>query len=64
MNENDKPKRVRRIGFAKGEITLSPSFFEPLPQEILDAFYGNNYASWDDEVEQMLRRRSENEKTK
>lgn len=32
--------RVRRIGVAKGQFTVSDSFFEPLPAEILKAFSG------------------------
>jgi prevent-host-death family protein len=30
----------RPIGMMKGEFTLPPSFFEPLPEEILAAFEG------------------------
>jgi len=30
----------RPIGLAKGEFAVSDSFFEPLPDDILDAFYG------------------------
>jgi antitoxin (DNA-binding transcriptional repressor) of toxin-antitoxin stability system len=32
--------RKRRIGVAKGEFEVPDSFFEPLPDEILDAFGG------------------------
>jgi len=34
--------RKRPIGFMKGRFTVPPSFFEPLPDEILDAFEGRN----------------------
>jgi antitoxin (DNA-binding transcriptional repressor) of toxin-antitoxin stability system len=30
----------RRIGVAKGQIKVPPSFFEPLPDDILRAFNG------------------------
>jgi|SRR5688572_630593 len=30
----------RRLGAAAGAVTLSPSFFEPLPDDLLDAFEG------------------------
>ncbi len=33
------PTDSRPIGLAKGEFEVSDSFFEPLPDEILDAFY-------------------------
>jgi antitoxin (DNA-binding transcriptional repressor) of toxin-antitoxin stability system len=32
----------RPIGLAKGEFKLTPEFFEPLPDEILPAFNGDN----------------------
>lgn len=32
----------RRLGVAKGEFTVPTSFFEPLPQHILDAFEGDS----------------------
>ncbi len=36
-----KPLKGRRpIGLGKGLIKIPPSFFEPLPDEILDAFEG------------------------
>ena len=28
----------RPIGLARGQFTVSPSFFEPLPEDVLDAF--------------------------
>ncbi|MBI3682702.1 MAG: type II toxin-antitoxin system Phd/YefM family antitoxin [Acidobacteria bacterium] len=47
-----QPKPVKRvIGSARGQFTIPPEFFEPLPDEILEAFYGrkdlsrNNVAS-------------------
>jgi len=30
--------RPRPIGLAKGKLTVSPEFFEPLPDDLLDAF--------------------------
>jgi antitoxin (DNA-binding transcriptional repressor) of toxin-antitoxin stability system len=32
---------ARPIGLAKGTFEVPPSFFEPLPAEILDAFNGD-----------------------
>ena len=32
----------RPIGLAKGEFEVTPEFFEPLPDEMLDAFTGDN----------------------
>jgi antitoxin (DNA-binding transcriptional repressor) of toxin-antitoxin stability system len=32
----------RPIGLAKGEFEVTPEFFEPLPDEMLDAFNGDN----------------------
>ena len=32
--------KQRSIGLAKGQFTISASFFEPLPDDILDAFEG------------------------
>ena len=42
-NEGQNPKLTakRRIGLAKGTFQVPSSFFEPLPQEILDAFEGS-----------------------
>jgi hypothetical protein len=34
------PVTRRPIGLAKGTFQVPPSFFEPLPDEILDAFEG------------------------
>ena len=33
-------KKLRPIGLAKGKLRIPKSFFEPLPDDILDAFYG------------------------
>lgn len=33
-------KHRRPIGLAKGEFKITKKFFEPLPKEVLDAFYG------------------------
>ena len=30
----------RPIGLAKDELKIPPDFFEPLPDEIVDSFYG------------------------
>lgn len=32
----------RPIGLAKGEFEVKPEFFDPLPEEILSAFNGND----------------------
>ena len=32
----------RPLGFAAGQITLHSSFFEPLPEEVLEAFEGED----------------------
>ena len=34
------PLRKRPIGLAKGLLTIPASFFEPLPDELLNAFSG------------------------
>jgi antitoxin (DNA-binding transcriptional repressor) of toxin-antitoxin stability system len=33
-------KKQRPVGLAKGEVTISPNCFDPLPEEVLDAFEG------------------------
>ena len=33
-------RKRRPIGLAKGEFTVTPAFFEPLPDDLLDAFDG------------------------
>ncbi len=33
-------KSRRPIGLAKDRLRIPPEFFEPLPQEIVDSFYG------------------------
>jgi len=35
-------RRKPRIGFAKEEFTVPPSFFGPLPEDILRAFNGED----------------------
>ena len=35
-------RRPRPIGLYKGRFTVPPSFFEPLPDWLLDAFEGKN----------------------
>ena len=35
-----RKRRKPRIGWAKGEFTVPKEFFDPLPEEILDAFEG------------------------
>jgi len=35
------PKKPRPIGLARGELTVPPSFFEPLPAELEGAFRGD-----------------------
>jgi hypothetical protein len=48
MNMPAKTKRPKRpakkakrpIGLAKGKVKLTKSFFNPLPDELLDAFEG------------------------
>jgi antitoxin (DNA-binding transcriptional repressor) of toxin-antitoxin stability system len=38
--EREEP---RPLGLARSEFTVSPEFFDPLPNEILDAFEGNRF---------------------
>jgi antitoxin (DNA-binding transcriptional repressor) of toxin-antitoxin stability system len=33
--------RPRPIGLARGRVTVPPSFFEPLPDDLQDAFAGS-----------------------
>ena len=33
-------KIKRPVGLAKGKVRIPRKFFEPLPQDILDSFYG------------------------
>jgi hypothetical protein len=40
-NARNSSVREPRIGAAKGELAVSDSFFEPLPDEILKAFRGD-----------------------
>jgi antitoxin (DNA-binding transcriptional repressor) of toxin-antitoxin stability system len=34
------PRKPRPIGLEAGKFTVPPSFFEPLPDDLLDAFEG------------------------
>ena len=34
------PTNGRRLGFCRGQIRIDPSFFDPLPDDMLDAFEG------------------------
>jgi len=34
--------RKRPIGLAKGQLTIPKDFFDPLPEEIIQAFHGNS----------------------
>ena len=36
-------KTPRRLGTAKGKVSVPPEFFEPLPEEILRAFEGHGH---------------------
>ena len=35
-------KTPRRLGTAKGKVTVPPEFFEPLPEEVLQTFEGRD----------------------
>ena len=35
-------KTPRRLGTAKGKVTVPPEFFDPLPEEMLRAFEGRD----------------------
>ena len=35
-------KKLRPVGLAKGQFEVGPEFFEPLPDDILKGFYGND----------------------
>ena len=37
-----KQKRVPELGFAKGQFEIPDSFFDPLPDDILRAFNGED----------------------
>jgi Protein of unknown function (DUF4435) len=39
-SQNDKQKELRPYGLSKGVFKLDDSFFDPLPEDILDAFEG------------------------
>lgn len=34
------PSKPRPLGLAKGEFSIPPDFFDPLPDELLDLFEG------------------------
>ena len=34
--------RKRPIGLAKGQLTIPKEFFDPLPEEIIQAFHGHS----------------------
>ena len=34
------PAEPRKVGGAKGRITVPPAFFDPLPEEVVGPFYG------------------------
>jgi prevent-host-death family protein len=36
-----RPEKLRRVGIDRG-MTVPPSFFEPLPEALLDAFEGRD----------------------
>lgn len=37
-----RASRPRPVGLAKGEITVPEGFFEPLPEELVEAFEGGS----------------------
>src|SRR5215470_11056278 len=39
-----EPQRAepRPVGLAKGQVTIPPSFFDPMPDDWLDAFYNGD----------------------
>ena len=39
MEDEPVVKRKPRLGVAQGQFVIPDSFFEPLPDEILNAFY-------------------------
>lgn len=39
MEDEPVVKRKPRLGVAKGQFVIHDSFFEPLPDELLNAFY-------------------------
>ena len=36
------PRKRRPIGLARNQFRVPPSFFEPLPEEIIEAFHGQD----------------------
>jgi hypothetical protein len=39
-------RKKRSLGLAKGKVQIPKSFFESLPDGILDAFYGEHRGCW------------------
>lgn len=39
------PAEPRKVGGAKGRITVPPAFFDPLPDDVVGAFYGESEAA-------------------
>ena len=37
-----QPQKPRELGWAKGQITIDPSFFDPLPDDLLRLFEGES----------------------
>jgi prevent-host-death family protein len=37
-----KPKKLRPLGFARGEVWIAEDFDAPLPEDLLRAFYGGD----------------------
>jgi antitoxin (DNA-binding transcriptional repressor) of toxin-antitoxin stability system len=37
-----QPRKPRPIGLAKGQFEVGPAFFEPLPEDLLRAFEGED----------------------
>ncbi len=37
-----KRRSKRPVGLAKGKFKVTKKFFEPLPDDIIDSFYGND----------------------
>ncbi len=42
MADRSKIREKRPVGLAKGRIDVPESFFDPLPEELLDAFEGDS----------------------
>ena len=35
-----KPEKERPVGLAQGKFEVPPAFFEPLPDDLISSFYG------------------------